>query len=749
MLKKLSVSVAVLGAAYVGGSYYVGHKAEQQLLAMMNNAQARADDALVWQKVDMRHGVFTSTGSMVLVLEQVRLDDSEPVQARIDYTIHHHLHWARAAHFVWSVSPDEALSKALESFYPSAPSLTGDGVLDWSGVVTSSISFPGIVNAKANNGLLSVAPLAGSITAGNNAFDLKLGVADLTLTDPDSPERMQLKGLGYEARSTDVSSGSVAVTFLLDDALLVDEDGAAQTMTGYRWHLDAVYQNDILSFETQKTIASITAMGSQATNVDVQIGISGLHRQDIEAAVSLYDEVDGRWLMLDDEQLLQAQQLVLKMLERGVSVRAPAIRADIKLLGDDAAQVVGLEGFSFSAQITDPEQALGHVKATLGALKVPDVLQAFVPALEGFEFELTNTMVDGRIELTLKKLLGRLTQDQAAVRDVALELRLKGLTTESLVALIEIVNDVEGDMSQLSIEQQSAVADIIEDAATDGLIVEMPVLKGTVDSGAGQPDSIALEGLIFQAKLDDVDTGAGKASFELKQLTAAGSGMVDIPKLKDYRIVASNQVTDGKADYQIEKSIESLDSSVVKIGPSAVVMRLTGLYARDLQKLSEFAPLLEKGLTEAQYQELLDVLGRALSSGFEVSVPKLELAVDGARVNGLATGSLTGLGDAPLASFDLGRATQIQAQIDVTGQSVWLDPFVQQGLAMGLLASDGNKVQGQYQFNNGQLRLNGTVIAVNEFVLAANLLVQQLLAQAQAANEQSDAGRSRRGPATQ
>jgi hypothetical protein len=749
MLKKLSVAVAVLGAAYVGGSYYVGYKAEQQLLAMMNNAQARADDALVWQKVDMRHGVFTSTGSMVLVLEQVRLDDAEPVQARIDYTIHHHLHWARAAHFVWSVSPDEALSKALESFYPTAPSLTGDGMLDWSGVAKSSISFPGIDNAKANNGLLSVAPLVGSITAGNNAFDLKLGVADLTLTDPNSPERMQLKGLGYEARSADVSSGSVAVTFLLGDALLVDEDGAADAMSGYRWHSDVVYQNDILSFETQKTIASVTAMGSQASDVDVQIGIDGLHRQDIEAALSLYDEVDGQWLMMDDEQLLQAQQLVLSMLERGVSVRAPAIKADIKLLGDDTAQAVGLEGFSFSAQITDPEQAVGRVKATLGALKVPDVLQAFVPAVEGFEFELANAMVDERIELTLKKSLDRLTQDQASVRDVALDLRLKGLTSESLVALIEIVNDVEGDLSQLSIEQHAVVADIFEDAATYGLIVELPVLKGTVDSGAGQPDSIALEGLSLQAKLDDVDTGAGKASFELKQLTATGPGMADIPSLKNYRIAASNQVMDGKADYQIEKSVESLDSSVLKIGPSAVVMRLTGLYAQDLQTLSAFAPLLEQGLTEEQYQELLDVLGRVLSSGFEISIPKLELAVDDARVNGQATGSLAGLGDAPLASFDLGRAAQIQAQIDVTGQSVWLDLFVQQGLAMGLLAADGNKVQGQYQFKDGQLRLNGTVIAVNEFVLAANLLVQQLLAQAQAANDQPDAARVRRGPAAQ
>jgi uncharacterized protein YdgA (DUF945 family) len=737
MLKKLSVAVAVLGAAYVGGSYYVGYKAEQQLLAMMNNAQARAGDELVWQKVDMRHGVFTSTGSMVLVLEQVRLNNTEPVQARIDYTIHHHLHWARVAHFVWSVSPDEALSKTLESFYPTAPSLTGDGMLDWSGVATSSISFPGIDNAKADNGLLhgllSVAPLAGSITAGNNAFDLKLGVADLTLTDPGSPERMQLKDLGYEARSADVSSGSVAVTFLLGDALLVDEDGAADAMSGYRWHSDVVYQNDILSFETQKTIASVTAMGSQASQVDVQIGIDGLHRQDIEAALSLYNEVDGQWLMMNDEQLLQAQQLVLSMLERGVSVRAPAIKADIKLLGDDTAQVVGLEGFSFSAQITDPEQAVGRVKATLGALKVPEILQDFVPAVEGFEFELANTVVDERIDLTLKKSLGRLTQDQASVRDVALELQLKGLTPESLVALIEIVNDVGGDMSQVSIEQQAVVAGIIEDAATYGLMVELPVLKGTVDSGAGQPDSIALEGLSLQAKLDDVDTGAGKASFELKQLAATGPGMADIPSLKNYRIAASNQVMDGKADYQIEKSVESLDSSVLKIGPSAVAVRLTGLYAQDLQTLSAFAPLLEQGLTEEQYQELLEVLGRALSSGFEISIPKLELAVDEARVNGQAAGSLAGLGDSPLASFDLGRAAQIQAQIDVTGQSVWLDPFVQQGLAMGLLAADGNKVQGQYQFKDGQLRLNGTVIAVNEFVLAANLLVQQLLAQAQTA----------------
>ncbi|MCD8504535.1 MAG: YdgA family protein [Burkholderiaceae bacterium] len=752
MLKKLIVIIVLLAAAYIGGSYYVGLRAEQQLVALMNDARARAGDELAWEQVDIKRGVFTSTGSMVLVLKEIKLDSELPVQTRISYTIHHHLTWKHLAHFVWSITPDQALASKLTSFYPKTPSLTGDGALSWSGVATSSIAFPGIDNGRLNNGALTVAPLTGSLTAGQNRFEMKVGVADMTLTEAGSPERLQLKDLAYEARSDDVTSGSVSATLWLADALLIGEDGVAETLSGYRWHFDVNYQNDILNFDTQKTIASVTAMGNQATNVEVSFGIDGLHRSDLQALAELVDEVNGQWLDINERQQDLAQQLVMRMLAKGLAIEVPAIKADVKLAGEQAPFSGGMQGLSFNIQVTDPKLAIGRLSIALASLKVPEMFQGVVPEVEGFKLEMANVLTDGHVEFTVRKSLARFAQDGQIVRDVEVDMGLSGLTPEGLLELVDIAGDLYGDFSELSAEQHARLAQIMQDASRHGLVFAVPVFKGTADLGLGQTDSLLLEGLKLEVKLDDAETGAGKASFVIGNLAAAGKQMAGLPSLKNYRLAVVNEVVNGKADYRVDKSIEALDSSIVKLGPSEISIRLAGLSAVDLQRLSELAPAFEVGLDQAQTAEVAQIIRRAIASGFALSIPQLQLLIDDATINGRGEVSLTGLGQAPLASFDLSRLAQMQAELTVNGQSALIEPWVQQGLMMGLLSRDNQVAKGQYEFKDGQLLLNGMAVPAGEFMLMANLMVQQMLAQhlGQADGSQgNDAGaatRHRRSP---
>ena len=730
MLKKLSIAVVLLATAYVGGSYFIGLRAEQQLVALMNDAQVRANNEVAWEQVDIKRGLFTSTGSMVLVLNEVKLDNDLPVQARIGYTIHHHLNWNHLAHFVWTVTPDQALASQLKPLYPQTPSLTGDGILDWSGVATSSIALPGIDKAQANQGTLTVAPLAGSLTTGKNAFALNLSVAEIHQTNPNGPERVQLSNLTYDVRSDDVASGSVAVTLALGDALLIDEDGAASTLSNYRWHFDVVYQNDVLNFDTRNTIAAVTAMGNQASNVEISLGIDGLHRSDLAELAKLVNEVNGQWLSLSERQEERTRQLVAQMLAKGLAIEVPAIKADVKLAGEQTAYHGALEGLSLKIQITEPELAIGKLNITLAALKVPEMFQSVVPQVEGFRFEMANVLTDGHVELTVKKSLAKFVQDGQIARDIELDMRLAGLTPEGLLELVAMASDLEGDFGELSAEQHARIAEILQDAASHGLVFEMPVVKGTADADSGQLDSLLLEGMKLAVKLDDAQTGAGKASFVIGNLAASGAQMTGIPSLKNYRLAVNNSIIDGKADYQVDKSIEALDSSVVKLGPSEISVRLSGLSALDLQRLSELTPAFEAGLDQAQTAEVAQIIRRAIASGFVFSVPTLQLAMDNALVKGQGQVVLSGLGNAPLATFDLARLAQMQADLSITGRSVWLDPLVQQGLVMGLLADEGNTAKGQYQFKDGQFLLNGVAVPSAEFTVMVNLMVQQMLAQA-------------------
>lgn len=757
MLKKLSVAVIALAAAYVGGSYYVGLRAEQQLVAMMSDAQARASDELAFEQVDVSHGLFTSTGSALLVLKQIKTATDDPeaeaVKTRINYTIHHHLHWARLAHFLWSVTPEQALAKQMEPLYPETPSLAGDGMLDWSGVATSSIAFPRIENRQVDGGSLTMAPVVGNLRAGRNFFDLKLGVAELIALGQGSRQRLQLKNLSYEMRSDDVASGSAAVTFLLGDLLAIDEDGNSSTMTEFRWDVDGTYQNDTLTLTTQNTIASLTVSGSEASDVQVSIGIDGLHREDLNELAALVDELNGQWQPLNDTQQARAQRLGLSLLKRGLSLRAPAIKARVKLLGQDNAQTAGIEGFVVSAQASDPAQGVGQIRVALDTLTVPEFLQLFVPQVTGFEVEVTNALTEGRTDLTVKHALASYAQSGQSVRDVAFEARLKGLSAQGLLEVIEMTLEHGGDLTDLSQEQSQILEQIVHDAASHGLLFQMPVLKGAVEAGTGQVDVLELLGLDLSVKLDDVATGAGSANFTINKLLASGPQMVDVPSVENYRLAVTNTVTDGKADYQIEKSIQSFASPMVKLGSSELSMRLTGVSATDLQRLSDLAPAFEQGLDQAQTAEVAQILRRALASGFAFSVPKLRLAIDDAQVNGQGKVALVGIGSDPISTFDLARQGQLQAEIAVVGKSPWLAPLVQQGLALGLLAIDGDVAKGQYRFGAGRLSLNGVTVPTGQFLPMANLMVQQMLAQGQApqSDSQSDADnqapkRQRRGP---
>lgn len=758
MVKKLLIAAVVviaLGVLYTGSSYYIGYRSEHQLMSMMNTAQATANNELAWEQVQIERGLFSSTGSMVLVLNQLKPDGQAAAQVRIQYRIDHQLDWNRLAQFAWSMTPHQAVAKGLEPLYPQTPSLTGEGRLDWSGIARTTIAFPGVERAMVQTGLLTVAPLLGNLTVGDNVFELKMGIAEIDFADPVNAEHVQLKNLGYEARSDDVSGGSVGVTFSLGQALFKRAEGISDTLTDYRWHFDATYTNDRLNIDTQNTIASMNVMGHQVNDLQISLGVDGLHRTDLQALADLLGEIGPDWLGLSDEQIQRAERLGLSLLTRGIEVRVPAIKANFKLSGVDAAQTLRIEDVSFLARDLNPALGIGQIRMAVGAFQGPEILGADLPLIEGLQFELTNTLVDGQADLYLNQSLGRFSQAEQRLRDVAIQARLKGLPQEGLLAIIALMRESDGDLSLWSSEQQAMLTAILKEGARNGLLFEVSRFQGTFDRRDGPPDALALEGLVFEAKLDDAATGAGKASFALGRLAASGPQLLGVPNITDYKLTAINDVVNGLIDYRLDKSIQAFDSPWVKLGPSALSFRLSGLSAIDLQRLAELSPAFEAGLDDAQTAEVTQIVRRALASGFKLSVPKLQLLIDDAQIEGHGDVSLTGLGRAPLSSFDVARLGQLQATLALAGKSPWLEPLVQQGLMMGLLVSDasngssvsrGQGVTGQYQYEGGQLRLNGMPVPTAEFTLAANLMVQQLLAQSEQTPVPVIAPRQRRGP---
>lgn len=731
MVKKIAGAVVVLGLAYLGGSYFVGHRATQMMADMRANVQEQSNGAIVWENVQSSNGLFSSEGAMTMVLNTVELDGGQSAKVNVDYVIHHALSLSHVAHFVWSATPDAALAQAMAPLYPSAPSLAGDGHMYWAGRTTSSIGFPGVQEAQTENAIVSLSALEGSITSGKNTFDLSLMVNEILLRDQRDPGRLAITGLTYHAESADVDSGSGLMKLTLDEAQLIGQDGQAQTLKGYEWLFDLRYVDNVLSFDTAKTAQSLQILGSEINAFEFKLGIDGLHRQDVQDLARLSEQTDGSVMNMTDEQREQLQRIGLGMLAKGLTVRVPAIKADVKLLGSPSVEAIGVTGFSLSAQMTNPEQNAGHVRLALQELSTPVMLQAFVPQISALVFDFTNEVVDGRANLSIKKSLGSYELNDQSAKDVVLDVSLKGVKADDLFELIELVQVSGGDLDYLDIEEFERLGEILHDAAAHGLTLDIPRMAGTVATGSGTSDSLVLSGLNLNVKLDDALLGTGKATVELAELAARGPSMGDIPQIKAYKLTMTNEVTNGRVEYQIEKSVDAYKDEIFDIGPSVMAMRLSGLSADDLAQFFELAQQSAGAIDDEQFDALMQLARNAIETGFELAIPTLKITVDQAELDGQAMISLAGLDGAPLTSFDLGRLGQMDVELAIKGQSPWVTPFVQEGIAMGIVTPIDGGAQAQLGFKDGQLLFNGQAMPAGEFIMMGNEIVQDLLADTQ------------------
>jgi len=752
------ITVIALGAVYAGASYYIGVRAEQHIREMVLQAQAQSDKQLVFEQVSTETGLFASSGQWVMQMPQVTLNDDKPVELRVQYNIDHALHWSHLAKFDWSVTPQAALAKTVDDIYPTTPSLSGQGKVDWTGSGGSSIGFPGLDQANIDGQIVSMDDLVGQISVTDHAFDFKLNLPSVHVQDASKDQTLVIKNLSYEASSPDTRTaslngsrtgsrtGSVTAAFVVDRLQLESKHQMPLEVKDYRWQFDIHQRGDVVEIDTQQTAGSVLAMGGRIDNLEISLGMQGLHRSDLVQLGKLLDEIDGditeldelSRAQLDEAQLDQAQNLVLGMLARGVTLQIPAIKGELTFMGNKSPEMVGLEGFSLSAQILDTATGEGQISTELESLAVPAMLQAFVPEIEGLKLDLTNRVVDGRSDIEIKHALARYQQQGRVVKDVKLDLSLSGLTPDQLGLVGEILGQANWDWRRLNLAQQAQLQAVFEDAAQHGLRLSVPMAQATLDVTAKGMDVFKLEGLDAQVKLDDVATGAGQASVALKQLSAQGSEMGDIPQVKQFMLTADNRVVDGKIDYDMRASVQSFEDAALRLSNSSMSMTLSGLRAADMQRLSDLTQAMGQGLSASQKTELAQIARRAIDEGFEWAVPKLDVMVEGAfdhaRVQGSASIHLDGLGQAPLATFDVARLAQLEAKLSVAGQSPAIDGVVAQGQAMGLLTNQGKDTVGQVVLKNGQLLVNGKALPAREYILVANAMVRSALASS-AANQ--------------
>jgi uncharacterized protein YdgA (DUF945 family) len=607
----------------------------------------------------------------------------------------------------------------------------------------------GLKQANIDKQVVSMDDLVGQLSVTDHAFDFKINLPSIQVQDASKDQTLVIKNLGYEASSPDVRTGSVTAAFVADLLQLQNRQQLPLEVKGYRWQFDLHERDGLFGMDTRQTAGSVRAMGSKVDNLEISVGMQGLHRSDLVQLGKMLDEIDGDGTDLSDmspAQLNQAKDLVLGMLARGLTLQVPAIKGELTFMGNANPETVGLEGFSLSAQVLDTETGAGQISTELQSLVVPAMLQAFVPQIKGLKLDVSNRVDNGRSAIEIKHVLARYQQKDQVITDVKFDFLLSGLTPDQLDLVGEILGQANWDWRRLSLAQQAQLQSVFEGAAQHGLRLSVPVAQATRDVPGKGLDVFKLEGFDVQVKLEDIDTGAGQASVALKQLSAQGAQVPDIPQIEQFLLTADNRVVDGNIDYDVRASIQSFEDAALKLTDASMSMTLSGLQAADMQRLSVLTQAMGQGLSPAQKAELVQIARRAIDKGFEWAVPKLDATVDGARLQGSVTMVLQGLDQAPLATFDVARLAQLEAKLSVAGQSPALGGVLAQGQAMGLLTNQGKDSVGQIVFKNGQLLVNGQALPAREYVLVANAMVRGALANAAANHSGTNAqNKSRRG----
>lgn len=292
-------AVALIGAAWLGGSVYAGKKAEAELRRLVTESTASKSYRLT--NLNHRGGILGSDGSIDLSLvDECEAPGAAPLfSAKINYQFSNLIMPTSLARFEWAVEPTGEAKAVFEKVFGGQAKLEGKGKVGFSGNLRSDMNLPEMRWASSG-AVVTVSSSTGFIDANKDTLAFDWTTPKISMRG--NGEALEAEGLGMQMDLTSVKRGLGSFSLSLDK--LATGMGSAE---GMQITSEVVARGDRLDMTITPNVKSISGGGKNFKDLVIQIAINGLHANSIEHLLALsQSSCNFRNLTQDEEKAMRA-----------------------------------------------------------------------------------------------------------------------------------------------------------------------------------------------------------------------------------------------------------------------------------------------------------------------------------------------------------------------------------------------------------------------------------------------------------
>jgi len=310
----------VLIGAWLLASSAISSQAERGL----QDFAARPSSETGVRLLNLHHvgGFLNSFGSFDLVpVLPDSLGKQSPPTITVTYALSHLLLPTSPARITWSAQPQGPLDAEITKALGQPLRLEGKGHLTYGGGVDTSLVLPEL-SLRNEGEHLSVSPSLGRLAIDAESFNLDWATDKISARgDADAVE---LEKLVLSIDLTDRALG-LGTTILTLDKINTSTGGAE----GLRHQTIVSRNGDQLDVHSSDTIRSVTVLGQTATDLVVDLGLTGLDIASLRGLKKLVNNGNDITNLTADEDQLVRQNL-RTLLNKGVSFSIPKIAGKVE-----------------------------------------------------------------------------------------------------------------------------------------------------------------------------------------------------------------------------------------------------------------------------------------------------------------------------------------------------------------------------------------------------------------------------------
>lgn len=365
-----------------------------------------------------------------------------------------------------------------------------------------------------------------------------------TNVDGLGPQSLDLQGLRLAAKVDDFDKGagvmSLTLKKLTPPTSLV---GLVPTVDDFKLDAKNALSDGRSNVTIKQSLKNLKWDDVVLGDVSIDLATGGWRTDDVVGLAAMIEHIDSPNDLSESERKT-LNTLTDRLLKEGFTLTLSEAKGQFAQ-GKSAPSTLDLNGLDLNVKVDNLNTAAGQITLSLANLKTTGEMTQDMPQIENFNIAINNQIQDQSINYDIEKRLGQLQMEGYQASDVALHVKLDGLSVKDVTKLGEVISQLEDTPTA---QQQAALLAAARGALVSGFLLDIPTMKAT--------DSDASLNATLKLQLDGLKD-APISEFNLAKLGNLDGSI----ELKGQNPILQMIVPQAKAMQLLQKSPEGLTGS--------------------------------------------------------------------------------------------------------------------------------------------------------------------------------------------